>query len=111
MHRLRPPGRQRPEAGIQPIHSFPLRQPSVIYAAFLGVAFGAVLLSGIFLSGVVDVGLPRWLWLLDGIVVVTFLVDHFRVAAARRRAPTASMVGVGVLIAGALTGLTLVLCW
>lgn len=103
-------GRPR-EPGIQPIHSLLLRQPAAVYATFLGVAFGAIFLAVIFASGVVDVGVPRWLWIVDLLVVVSFLVDHLRIAVSRRTTPTVSMLGAGVLIAAALVGLTLFVCW
>lgn len=99
------------EPGIQPIHSLLLRQPAAVYATFLGVAFGAIFLAVTFASGVVDVGVPRWLWIIDLLVIVGFLVDHLRTAVSRRTAPTTSMLSAGVLIAAALVGLTLFVCW
>ena len=107
----RPSAAQQSEPGIQPIHSFLLRRAAAVYAIFLGFAFSAIFLSVVFISGAVDVGVPRWLWLLDLIVVVGFLVDHFRVAVARGSAPRDPVLGAGLLVAAALVGLTLLVCW
>jgi hypothetical protein len=111
VNKIRPSAGSPPEPGIEPIHSFLLRQPTAVYATFLGVALAAILLAVAFASGGVDVGVPRWLWLVDLLIVVSFLVDHLRVAISRRRAPTSSMLCAAVPIAGALIGLTLFVCW
>ncbi|HSH58945.1 MAG TPA: hypothetical protein VK988_04755 [Acidimicrobiales bacterium] len=98
------------ESGIQPLHSFLLRQRPAVYTAILGVAIAAIVLSVIFASGAVDVAGPRWLWLIDLAVVVAFSADHMRVAVRRGRAPTLPVLGAAVLIAGLLAAPTLIFC-
>ncbi len=84
---MRGNGRLREEA--QQIHVFLLRQPATVYAAFLGVAFGAIILSVTFAIGAVEVGGPRWVWPIDLLVVVGFMIDHVRF----HRQPTQSTYG------------------
>lgn len=103
--------REQHEAGLQPIHSFLLRQATPVYVMFVGLALGAVFLSVLFATGVVDVGVPRWLWLLDIFVVVGISVDHARVAMARHRTPTSGVLAAGAILAAVVSGLTLSVCW
>ncbi len=95
----------------QQIHLFLLRQPAAVYAAFLGAAFGAIVLSVTFAIGAVEVGVPRWVWSIDLLVVVGFVIDHVRFAVSRRRAPTGPMLGAALAIGGVLIALTLFVCW
>ncbi len=104
------PAAEQRESGIQPLHSFLLRQRPAVYTAILGVAIAAIVLSVIFASGAVDVAGPRWLWLIDLAVVVAFSADHMRVAVRRGRAPTLPVLGAAVLIAGLLAAPTLIFC-
>ncbi len=99
------------ESGIQPLHSFLLRQRPAVYTAILGVAIAAIVLAVIFVSGAVDVAGPRWPWLIDLAVLFAFWADHVRVAVRRGRAPKVPVLGAAVLIAGALVALTLFVCW
>jgi uncharacterized membrane protein len=96
---------------MEPIDSFLLRPPAGVYATFLGVAFASILLAVAFASGAVDVDVSRWLWLIDLGIVVSFPVDHLRVAVSRGRTPKGSTLFVALAIAGALIALTLFVCW
>jgi hypothetical protein len=110
-HNVRSSGGKSREPGLQPLHLFLLRQPAALYALWLGVLLGAIVLAVTFASGAVDVGVPRWLWLLDLLVVTVFGVDHVRFAVSRRTGPRGPVLGAGVLIAGVLVALTLFVCW
>ncbi len=109
-HKVRTSG-SNPRESTQQIHRFLLRQPAAVYAAFLGVAFGAIVLSVTFAIGAVEVGVPRWVWSIDLLVVVAFVIDHVRFAVSRRRAPTGPMLGAALAIGGVLIALTLFVCW
>ncbi len=108
---VRSSGGKPREPGIQPLHLFLLRQPAALYALWLGVSIGAIVLAVTFATGAVNVGVPRWLWLLDLLVVSIFGVDHMRFAVSRRTGPTAAVLGAGVLIGAVLVALTLFVCW
>ncbi len=107
----RSPAAEQRESGIQPLHSFLLRQRRAVYIAILGVAIAAIVLAAIFANGAVDVAGPRWPWIIDLAVLFGFWGDHMRVAVGRGTAPTGAVVGAAVLIAGSLVALILSLCW
>ncbi|HSH59133.1 MAG TPA: hypothetical protein VK988_05720 [Acidimicrobiales bacterium] len=108
---VRSPAAEQRESGIQPLHSFLLRQRRAVYIAILGVAIAAIFLAVTFASGAVDVAGPRWPWIIDLAVLFAFWGDHMRVAVRRGTAPTGAVLGAAVLIAGAVVALILSLCW
>ena len=89
-----------PEPGLEPIHSLLFRVPVAVYIVLVGLALGAVFLSVALAARTLgDVPVPRWAWIVNCVILLAFLTDHFRVGRKRRSSPGAGKILAATAIA------------